>query len=148
VMAQTNITPVEMMAHNPDVTVRSRGVMEKCTFCVQRIEAAKIAHRNEEVTPSLNSPGTEIKDGEIVPACAQVCPAEAIIFGDKNLKESAVARIHEHNRAYGILEDINTRPRNKYLARLTNAAAVGPARSHEGPMKVQAPQASNEPQVG
>lgn len=144
VMAQTNITPIEMMGHNPDVTVRSRGVMEKCTFCVQRINAAKIAHRNEALTPSLNSPGAAIPDGEVMPACAQVCPAEAIIFGDLNLKDSKVAKAHAHDRAYPILDEFNTRPRNQYLAKLTNPGAVAAGPARHGEVQASAAQRTTE----
>ena len=144
VMAQTNITPIEMMANNPDVTVRSRGVMEKCTFCVQRINAAKIAHRNEALTPSLNSPGTTIADGEVIPACAQVCPAEAIIFGDLNLKDSKVSQAHAHSRAYPILDEFNTRPRNLYLAKLTNPGALPAGPAHHGDVQASTAQRQTE----
>jgi molybdopterin-containing oxidoreductase family iron-sulfur binding subunit len=104
---------VEMMVFNPEVTVRARGVMEKCTYCLQRIEAVKIVAKNDR---------REIKDGEIVPACAQVCPTEAIAFGDLNLAGSAVAALHADARAYGVLEEVNTAPRTRYLARLRNPA--------------------------
>ncbi len=102
--------PIAAMAYNPDVTVRGRGVMEKCTFCTQRIERVKIQAGNER---------RPIKDGEIVPACAQACPAEAIAFGDLNDENSAVRRQQtDGQRAYGMLEELNTRPRLRYLARV------------------------------
>jgi molybdopterin-containing oxidoreductase family iron-sulfur binding subunit len=106
---------VEKLAHNPDVTVRSRGVMEKCTFCVQRIQRVKIAARND---------GRPITDGEITPACAQACPTEAIVFGDLNDAASRVAHAHADPRAYGLLDELNTRPRNAYLARVTNPSPL------------------------
>jgi molybdopterin-containing oxidoreductase family iron-sulfur binding subunit len=87
--------------------------MEKCTFCTQRIERVKIQAKNER---------RPIKDGEIVPACAQACPAEAITFGDLNDESSAVRRQQtDGQRAYGMLEELNTRPRLRYLARVRNA---------------------------
>ncbi|MEW6741662.1 MAG: TAT-variant-translocated molybdopterin oxidoreductase [Planctomycetota bacterium] len=108
------ITATEKMALNPEVTVRSRGVMEKCTFCVQRIMAVKIQAKNER---------RAIRDGEITPACAQACPTQAIVFGDLNDKESRVAKLHQNNRAYAMLEELFVKPRTKYLARLRNPAA-------------------------
>ena len=98
---------------NPDVSVRMRGVMEKCTYCTQRIAAAKIGHRNR---------GESIADGGVVTACQQVCPTEAIVFGDLNDPDSRVRKLQAHNRAYGVLEPLNVKPRTKYLARLRNPA--------------------------
>ncbi|MBR0777875.1 TAT-variant-translocated molybdopterin oxidoreductase [Bradyrhizobium diazoefficiens] len=98
----------EHAAHNPDVTVRARGVMEKCTYCTQRIEAAHVAADKE------NRP---IRDGEVVTACQQACPTRAIVFGDINDPNSEVSRLKRDGRHYVLLEEQGTRPRTTYLAR-------------------------------
>ena len=99
------------MVRNPEVTVRSRGVMEKCTYCVQRIEAADIRSRIEE---------REIEEGEVVTACQAACPTRAIVFGDLGDPESEVSRLAALPHNYGLLAELNTRPRTTYLARLRN----------------------------
>ena len=105
------LSDVSMMQFNPEVTVRSRGVMEKCTFCVQRIEAVRISARNDK---------RPIADGEIVPACAQTCPAKAIHFGDINNPSSEISKLRQDHRAYVTLQELNIRPRAHYMARLHN----------------------------
>lgn len=104
-------TPQFKLQRNPDVTVRSRGVMEKCTYCVQRINAARIQSKRED---------RAIRDGEVVTACQAVCPTEAIIFGDINDPNSRVAKLKASPRNYTMLEDLNTRPRTTYLAAVKN----------------------------
>jgi molybdopterin-containing oxidoreductase family iron-sulfur binding subunit len=99
------------LSRNPDVSVRSRGVMEKCSYCVQRISAAKIEADKE------NRP---VRDGEIVTACQQACPASAITFGNINDKKSRVAKLQDDERSYQVLADQNTRPRTTYVAAVLN----------------------------
>jgi molybdopterin-containing oxidoreductase family iron-sulfur binding subunit len=100
------------LQYNPDVTVRSRGVMEKCTFCVQRINETKIAFKREGQD--------HIPDGSIKTACQQACPVGAITFGDLNDKDAAVTRLHADPRSYKLLEEVNVRPRVAYLAKIRN----------------------------
>ncbi|HVP38624.1 MAG TPA: molybdopterin-dependent oxidoreductase [Candidatus Saccharimonadales bacterium] len=98
---------------NPDVTVRSKGVMEKCTFCVQRITAARDQAKDEN---------RDIRDGEVVPACASSCPAQAIAFGDLDNPESRVARLTQDPRGYRVFEVLNTQPNVNYLRRVRRDA--------------------------
>ena len=104
-------TPQFKLQRNPDVTVRSRGIMEKCTYCVQRINAARIQSKREE---------REIRDGEVLTACQAVCPAEAIVFGNLNDPNSQVARLKASPLNYSLLGELNTRPRTTYLAAVRN----------------------------
>jgi molybdopterin-containing oxidoreductase family iron-sulfur binding subunit len=96
---------------NPEVTIRSRGVMEKCTYCTQRIAAARIESEKA---------GRKIADGEVVTACQSACPTQAIIFGDLNDPESRVAKSKQDHRDYKLLNELNTQPRTSYLAGLKN----------------------------
>jgi molybdopterin-containing oxidoreductase family iron-sulfur binding subunit len=105
-------TPTLKMLQNPDVTVRSRGVMEKCTYCIQRITHGRINAEEDG--------NRKIRDGEILTACQQACPANAIVFGDMNDPNSRVTKLKAMERNYGLLEDLNTRPRTTYLAAVRN----------------------------
>jgi molybdopterin-containing oxidoreductase family iron-sulfur binding subunit len=104
-------TPSLRLGRNPDVTVRSRGVMEKCTYCVQRINEAKIESEKA---------GRRVRDGEIQSACQQACPTQAIVFGDLNDASSRVAQLQSAQRNYSLLAELNTRPRTTYLAAVRN----------------------------
>ncbi len=106
------------MQKNPQVTVRSRGVMEKCTYCVQRIESARIQilAKNRQAADKAGFP-----DGRVVTACQQACPTDAIVFGDLNDQNSRVAKLHALAQSYGLLDtELNTKPRTVYLAKVRN----------------------------
>ena len=105
------LTETEKMRLNPEVSVRARGVMEKCTYCVQRIQSAKIDAKTER---------RPLRDGEVVPACAQACPTEAIVFGDLNDPASRVSEARADKRSYDLLAFLNIKPRTSYQARIRN----------------------------
>jgi molybdopterin-containing oxidoreductase family iron-sulfur binding subunit len=105
------VSETERLAKNPDVTVRARGVMEKCTFCVQRIREAQISARLED---------RSVRAGEVRTACQQACPTRAIIFGSLTNPDDEVRRWRENPRAYAVLQELGTEPRVRYLARITN----------------------------
>ncbi len=104
-------SPLHQMAMNPEVTVRARGIMEKCTYCVQRIERVRIDARNQ---------GRNIREGEIKTACQQACPTQAIVFGDLANPESHVSQLHAEQRSYYVLNELGTHPRTAYLVRVRN----------------------------
>jgi molybdopterin-containing oxidoreductase family iron-sulfur binding subunit len=106
------------LARNPDVTVRSRGVMEKCTYCVQRINVARVAAKLED---------REIRDGDVVTACQSACPTQAIVFGNLNDPQSAVSKTKASSLNYSLLAELNTRPRTTYMAIVRNPNAEMPA---------------------
>ncbi len=105
-------TPSMSLVYNPNVTVRSRGVMEKCTYCVQRINAGRIRAEEQDRL---------IRDGEIIPACAQACPTNAIVFGNINDQQSRVSKLKAGSRNYSLLAELNTQPRTTYLGAVRNA---------------------------
>jgi molybdopterin-containing oxidoreductase family iron-sulfur binding subunit len=105
-------SPTLKLMRNPDVTVRARGVMEKCTYCVQRINAARIAAMIEN---------RAVGGDEVVTACQAACPAKAITFGNLNDPQSAVVKAKALPRNYALLEELNTRPRTTYLAKVRNS---------------------------
>ena len=127
---------VRQLLFNPDVTVRMRGVMEKCTFCVQRIQNGKIRAK-AQIRAGVR-PGTvqgALPDGEIQTACQDACPTEAIVFGDLADSTSRVAKLFEDNRAYSLLPELYTKPRNRFLSRVRNlnpAMSSAAASSKEG----------------
>ena len=111
------------LSKNPEVTLRSRGVMEKCTFCVQRIESGKNVAKRE---------GRKVKDGDIKTACQSACPADAIVFGDINDPTTEVSKLRGSQRGYTVLEELNTKPSITYLTRVWNRPP-SVAAAHEDP---------------
>jgi molybdopterin-containing oxidoreductase family iron-sulfur binding subunit len=125
------------MVKNPDVTVRMRGVMEKCTFCLQRIEQAKIAQK----VKAGASDQVLVPTDSFTTACAQACPAEAIVFGNLNDPNSAVSRRKKLDRDYSVLKGLMTKPRTTYLARVRNP---NPAMPDQPPGPVSARESGPE----
>jgi len=133
---QSAVNEIKRMVYNPEVTVRMRGVMEKCTYCVQRIKSAEIQAKNEFArAKSYGESGEQgefwhvdqrgnvvLDDGAVVTACQAACPTEAIKFGNLNDKDSEVARAQRNKRSFGVLTDLNTRPRTMHLAKIRNRA--------------------------
>jgi molybdopterin-containing oxidoreductase family iron-sulfur binding subunit len=106
-----DIPETRKMQFNPNVTVRFRGVIEKCSYCVQRIQAGKIAAKRE---------GRALKDGDIVPACQQACGSQCITFGDINDPKTEVSRMRKIDRGYALLADVGTHPRTRFLGKIRN----------------------------
>jgi molybdopterin-containing oxidoreductase family iron-sulfur binding subunit len=113
---QSELGELARMQKNPDVSVRMRGVMEKCTFCVQRLQEAKIRKKVE----AGQTRAAKVPDGTLLTACQQSCPSEAIVFGDISDPKSRVSRAKANARDYAVLGFLNTKPRTTYLARVRN----------------------------
>ena len=122
-------TPQYKLMRNPEVSIRSRGVMEKCTYCTQRISSARIEAEKD---------GRRIADGEVLTACQAVCPTDAIVFGDLNDKESMVSKKMEDHRVYKVLNELNTQPRTSYLAGLKNQNPEMPDKKEYKPIDPRA----------
>ena len=118
-----DVPEVEKMHYNPNVTVRMRGVMEKCNYCVQRIQEAKIKSKRTQ---------KPLKDGDIVTACQQACAADCIVFGDLNDPNSKVAHMRDSDRGYRLLAELGTRPRTTYLGKIRNPNPAMGATSTSG----------------
>jgi molybdopterin-containing oxidoreductase family iron-sulfur binding subunit len=127
------------LALNPDVAVRSRGVMEKCSYCIQRISEARIEAKKKM---------RDVQPGEVVTACQQVCPTKAIVFGDINNPQDPIHALRQSKLHYGIFEELATRPRTTYLARVRNPNTIlepaGTGGGHGGDSHGQAPAKAQE----
>jgi molybdopterin-containing oxidoreductase family iron-sulfur binding subunit len=109
------------MVINPDVTVRSRGVMEKCSFCVQRIQSTKLTAKREN---------RKMNTDEFTTACAQTCPSNAIVFGDLNDKSSEIAQLYANDRSYHVLEELGVKPSVQYMTKIRNTKATSTKKAH------------------
>jgi molybdopterin-containing oxidoreductase family iron-sulfur binding subunit len=103
------------MVINPDVTVRTRGVMEKCSFCVQKIQEGKLRAKREK---------RAVVDGEVKTACQRACPANAIVFGDLNDEQSEISKLYRNERGFHVLEELNVQSSVKYLTKIRNTDTV------------------------
>ncbi|MCX5659450.1 MAG: TAT-variant-translocated molybdopterin oxidoreductase [Planctomycetota bacterium] len=124
------IDKIKQMVYNPDVTVRMRGVMEKCTYCTQRIQAAKISAKIQFTNGEREN--DVLKDGEVVTACMASCPTEAIVFGNLNDPNSRLVKLRKSHRNYAMLEELNIKPRTQFLAKVRNPSS-GHAAADEKP---------------
>lgn len=125
-----DVDQIKRLKFNPEVSVRMRGVMEKCTYCTQRIQTAKITARNEYAKGKRAS--DKVPDGTILTACQQACPTQAIWFGDLNDRSSVVSQRQASPRSYDVLAELNTRPRSKYMGKIRNPADESIAITEEG----------------
>ena len=107
--------PLGKMVINPDVTVRTRGVMEKCSFCVQRIQAAKLKVKRE---------GGSMNDVEVKTACQKACPSNAIVFGDLHNPESEISKLYKNERAFSVLDELNVQSSVKYMTKIRNTQNI------------------------
>jgi molybdopterin-containing oxidoreductase family iron-sulfur binding subunit len=137
---QDHREPTLMLMRNPDVTVRNRGVMEKCTYCVQRVNRGRIEAKKAEVAKSeaggTPSEARRVFDDvldKIQTACQQACPTNALIFGNLVDERSDVFKLKQNPTNYGVLEELNTRPRTTYLARIVNPNRPRPEPRHGAP---------------
>jgi molybdopterin-containing oxidoreductase family iron-sulfur binding subunit len=99
------------MVINPDVTVRTRGVMEKCSFCIQRIQAGKLSAKREN---------RKMQDGDVKTACMTACPSNAIVFGDMNDPTSEISKLYKNERSYHMLEEVGIKPSVVYMTKIRN----------------------------
>jgi molybdopterin-containing oxidoreductase family iron-sulfur binding subunit len=109
------------MVINPDVTVRTRGVMEKCSFCIQRIQAGKLSAKREN---------RKVQDGEVKTACMSACPSNAIVFGDMNDPNSEISKLYKNERSYHMLEEVGIKPSVSYMTKIRNVESNHKSTEH------------------